>query len=117
MSDLNQENPQPTLLSKFVTEILLSFENLSESCCSMLKKDELILHDDSFIPIAKITIIMVCFLFVCWVICFQSQNETNKLSPEEASILAAYFAQCSLERDPHHPSPATAEHTTSSQDK
>ena len=30
-------------------------------------------------------------LFVCWVICFQSQTETSKLSPEVASILAAYL--------------------------
>ena len=46
------------------------------------------------------------FLFVCWVICFQSQNETNKLSPEVASILAAYLRNTRL-RNPYHPSPAT----------
>ena len=38
-------------------------------------------------------------LFVCWVICFQSQNETSKLSPEVASILDAF---CAILR---HPSP------------
>ena len=44
----------------------------------------------------------VC-LFVWWVICFQYQNETSKLSPEVASILAAYLRNTRL-RDPYHPS-------------
>ena len=45
-------------------------------------------------------------LFVCWIICFQSRNGTNGLSPEVASILAAYLRNTHL-RDPYHPSPAT----------
>ena len=35
-------------------------------------------------------------LFVCWVICFQSQNETSKLSPEVASILVAFLRNTRL---------------------
>ena len=49
---------------------------------------------------------LVSKTFVCWVICFQSQNETSKLFPEVASILAAYLRSTPL-RDPYHPSPAT----------
>ena len=35
-------------------------------------------------------------LFVCWVISFQSQNETTRLFPEVASILAAYLRNTHL---------------------
>ena len=35
-------------------------------------------------------------LFVCWVICFQSPKETNKVSPKVASILAAYLRNTRL---------------------
>ena len=49
--------------------------------------------------------LFVC-LFVCWVIYFQSQNETSKLSPDAASILAAYLRNTHL-MDPYHPSLAT----------
>ena len=45
-------------------------------------------------------------MFVCWVICFLAQNQTTKLFPEVASILAAYLCNTHL-RDPYHPSPAT----------
>ena len=38
------------------------------------------------------SIFMLVCLFVHWVICFQSQNETATLSPEMASILAAFIA-------------------------
>lgn len=48
---------------------------------------------------------MFVSLFLCWVISFQTQNETSKLSPEEASILAAYLRNTRL-RGPHHQSPA-----------
>ena len=41
-----------------------------------------------------------------WVVCFQSQNETSKLFPEVASILAAYLRNTPT-RDPYHLSPAT----------
>ena len=51
------------------------------------------------------TSILCKSLLVCWVICFQSQNETSKLSPEVSSILAAYLRNTHL-RDPDHPSPA-----------
>ena len=40
-------------------------------------------------------LLFVC-LFVCWVICFQSQNETSKLSPEVASILPVYLRNTHL---------------------
>ena len=35
-------------------------------------------------------------LFLCLFVCFQSQNETSKLSPEVASILVAFLRNTRL---------------------
>ena len=57
----------------------------------------------SFVPFLKLPFV---YLFVCWVICFLSQNKTTRLPLGVASIIAAYLRHVHL-RGPYHPSPAT----------
>ena len=73
---------------------------------SQWNRNRVLTHLLRVVNVLVIIIDLFCFVLFCWVICFQSQNETSKLFPEVASILAAYLRNTHL-RDPYHPSPAT----------